>query len=802
MVVKFLKKVGSMKTGECGIVKKLGTSGDLRRRIIDMGVTPGTKIEMIKSAPFGDPLEVKIHGYDLSIRKAEADNIELFEDEAEAKIFREKSKIYDSFEFAQKSEEYKKSDTNSEIISISSLGYEENKYIPKVALIGNPNSGKTTLFNNLTGSYQYVGNWPGVTVERKEGKIKNSEEEIALIDLPGIYSLSPYSPEEVVTRDYIINEKPDVIVNIVDVTNLERNLYLTTQLLEMDVKVILALNMTDLLERRGQKVDYKALESALGVSVIPISAGKNKGMEELTSKVSELLKLKNYTRKILDMYSPSVKNAICEIDKIVNGGNKYVIDSRFNNVKVFENDPIVMNTLKLEHEKISRIHSVADFVSRHYDKDRDMVIADERYRFICSLCDKIIKKVPQKRKFSISFMLDKITTGKYTAIPFFIIMVFLIFYITFGPFGLMLKNWCEIFINGNMHSTVEKILNYVGASYWSKSLVLDALIGGVGSVISFLPQVILLFTLLSLLEDCGYMARAAFIMDKPLRKIGLSGRAFVPLMMGFGCSVPAVLGTKILENKRDKNLTIFLIPFMSCSAKMPIYLLFASAFFPKHQSLILFSLYLFGAIVAILTAYLFKDTLFRGEDSPFIMEIPEYKAPSIKNIWLNVWDKTRDFVERAGTVILMATVVVWFLQSFSFGFSLVRDNSESILALIGNYISPVFNLCGFGDWRSSVALLTGVMAKESIVSTMSVLYGGGNIELLGSVLPHIFSIPSALAFLVFALLYTPCVAAISAMRKEFGSFKLTAIFIIYQLVIAYVFSALVYQISSLIFNIM
>lgn len=789
-----------MKTGECGIVKKLNSSGDLRRRIIDMGVTPGTKVEMIKSAPFGDPLEIKIHGYDLSIRKAEADNIELFEDEVEANIFREKSKIYDSFEFSQKSEEYKKSDVNSDVISISSYGDEESTYTPKVALIGNPNSGKTTLFNNLTGSYQYVGNWPGVTVERKEGKIKNSEDEIALIDLPGVYSLSPYSPEEVVTRDYITKEKPDVIVNIIDVTNLERNLYLTTQLLELDVKVILALNMTDLLERKGHKIDYKALENILGVSIIPISAGKNKGMEELISKISELLKSKTYTRKILDIYSPSVKNALCEIDRIVNAGSKYVADSRFNNVKIFENDPIVINSLNLEHSQISHINATVDFVSRHYEKDRDMVIADERYRFICDLCDKIIKKIKTKRNYSVSGILDKITTGKYTAIPFFIVIVLSIFYVTFGPIGLMLKNWCEIFINSNMHNTVEKILNYVGASYWSKSLVLDALIGGVGAVISFLPQVILLFTLLSILEDCGYMARAAFIMDKPLRKIGLSGRAFVPLMMGFGCSVPAVLGTKILENKRDKNLTIFLIPFMSCSAKMPIYLLFASAFFPKHQSLILFSLYLFGVLVAVLTAYLFKDTLFKGEDSPFIMEIPGYKLPSPKNIWLNVWDKTRDFVERAGTVILIATVVVWFLQSFSFGFNLVKDNSESMLATIGNHISPIFNLCGFGDWRSSVALLTGVMAKESIVSTMSVLYGGGNIELLGSVLPHIFSIPSALAFLVFALLYTPCVAAISAMYKEFGSFKLIAVFIVYQLMMAYILSALVYQVSSLIFK--
>lgn len=797
--MEFLKKLGSMKIGECGIVKKLNSSGDLRRRIIDMGVTPGTRIEMVKSAPFGDPLDVRIHGYDLSIRKEEADNIELFEDEAEAMVFREKSKVCTGFKNSSESEKYKSGSMDSDFILVSSAESEDSDITPKVALIGNPNSGKTTLFNNLTGSYQYVGNWPGVTVERKEGKIKNLEDDIALIDLPGIYSLSPYSPEEVVTRDYIIKEKPDVIVNIVDVTNLERNLYLTTQLLELDVKIILALNMTDLLAKNGQKIDYKMLEDVLGVSVIPISAGKNKGIQELTGKISELLRVKRYKRKILDIYSPGVKDAISKIDKIVNG-NKYVADSRFNNVKIFENDSIVMNNLNIGNTKISDIQAISDFVSNRYDKDRDMIIADERYSFICGLCEKIIKNVKSRRKYSFSDLLDRFTTGKYTAIPFFVLMILFVFYITFGPFGLSLKNWCEIFINSNMHSTAQKILNYVGASYWSKSLVLDALIGGVGSVISFLPQVILLFTLLSLLEDCGYMSRAAFIMDKPLRKIGLSGRAFVPLIMGFGCSVPAILGTKILENKKDKNLTIFLIPFMSCSAKMPIYLLFASAFFPKHQSLVLFSLYLFGVLVAILTAYLFKDTLFKGNDSPFIMEIPEYKAPSFKNIWLNVGDKTRDFVERAGTVILMATVAVWFLQSFSFGFKFVLDNSESMLAAIGSFIAPVFNLCGFGDWRLSVSLLTGVMAKESIVSTLSVLYGGGDTQLLGNILPQIFSVPSALAFLTFALLYTPCVAAISAMRKEFGDWKLTTIFIVYQLAIAYIFSALIYQILNLVFK--
>ncbi len=785
-----MRKIGNMNPREIGIVKKVGCSGALRRRIIDMGVTPGARVEMIKSAPFGDPLEIKIHGYNLSIRKSEADSIELFENDFDAQILREKSHKYFSDKF-NSSDIVKK-------IPIVAYGDKEKSESPRIALIGNPNSGKTTLFNNLTGSYQYVGNWPGVTVGRKEGRIKDLESEVTLVDLPGIYSLSPYSPEEIVTRDYMLNENPDLIINIIDSTNLERNLYLTTQLLELDIKMILVLNMTDLLSYKGQKIDYDTLENELGVKVIPISAGKSEGIETLLKEISKFDFYKSESRKALNIYSKYVEKALDDIENVVNVGNKYVKNNRFYNVKIFENDPLIMQEIKLEKDKLNKVKEIRSLLSAKYEKDKDIIIADERYSYICALCEKAVKKL--KKPFSVSNNLDKIVTGKYTAIPLFLIIILSIFYITFGPFGIMLKSWCESFINGNMYSTVEKILNYVGASYWSKSLVLDAMISGVGAVISFLPQVILLFTLLSLLEDCGYMSRAAFIMDKPFRRIGLSGRAFVPLIMGFGCSVPAVLGTKILENKKDKNLTVFLIPFMSCSAKMPIYLLFASAFFPRHQTLVVFSLYFLGVLVAILTAFLLKDTLFKGESSPFIMEMPEYKLPSLKNVWLSVWDKTKDFIERAGTVILLATIAVWFLQSFNFEFRLVRDSSQSILATIGNFIAPVFSLCGFGDWRSCVALLTGIMAKESIVSTLSVLYGGGSVVALGEILPSVFSVCSALAFLVFALLYTPCVAAFSAIHKEFENRKLTIIFIIYQLFIAYLCSALTYQISSLLFK--
>lgn len=771
------------------VIKKIGSRGTLRRRMIDMGITPGALVKVVKYAPLGDPIQINIHGYDLSIRKSEAEAIQLFDSEREA-------------------EEYLKDSVNSKISS------EDKKIVPflnfpasnsgkkdfTVALIGNPNSGKTTLFNNLTGSYQYVGNWPGVTVERKEGTIKNIGKKIDIVDLPGIYSLSPYSPEEIVTREYLLKESPDLIVNIIDATNLERSLYLTTQLLELDCRMILALNMTDLLLSKGKIIDYKMLEKELGVVIVPISAGKNQGIDMLISKIASMSEDRSKIRKNLNIYSPEIEKAFSKMDFIINKDSKFKAHNRFNIVKVFENDPYVIKELGISDKDLDKINKIRSYISVLYDKEQDIIIPDERYKYTCSVCSHVVKNLGSSQKLSFSDKVDKILIGKYTSIPCFLIFIISIFYITFGPFGTLLKYICERFVNGNIHMLVQNVLEYFGASAWCKSLILDAVIDGVGAVISFLPQVILLFFLLSILEDCGYMARAAFIMDKPFRRIGLSGKAFVPLIMGFGCSVPAVVGTKILENKKDKSLTIFLIPFMSCSAKLPVYLLFASAFFSNHQAIAVFSLYLLGIFTAIFTALLFKDNLFKGGESPFIMEMPEYKLPSAKNVWLSVWDRTKDFIERAGTVILIATVVVWFLQSFDCRLNLVTDNSKSILAAIGGAIAPIFSLCGFGDWKSGVALLTGVMAKESIVSTFSVLYGAENLDELSNILKEVFPICSAVAFMVFALLYTPCVAAISAINKELKNLKLTIIFIVYQLFIAYLFSALTFQILSLIFK--
>lgn len=771
------------------VIKKIGSSGTLRRRMIDMGITPGALVKVVKYAPLGDPIQINIHGYDLSIRKSEAEAIQLFDSEREA-------------------EEYLKDSVNSKISS------EDKKIVPflnfpasnsgkkdfTVALIGNPNSGKTTLFNNLTGSYQYVGNWPGVTVERKEGTIKNIGKKIDIVDLPGIYSLSPYSPEEIVTREYLLKESPDLIVNIIDATNLERSLYLTTQLLELDCRMILALNMTDLLLSKGKIIDYKMLEKELGVVIVPISAGKNQGIDMLISKIASMSEDRSRIRKKLNIYSPEIEKAFSKMDFIINKDSEFKVHNRFNIVKVFENDPYVIKELGISDKDLDKINKIRSYISVLYDKEQDIIIPDERYKYTCSVCSHVVKNLGSSQKLSFSDKVDKILTGKYTSIPCFLIFIISIFYITFGPFGTLLKYICERFVNGNIHMLVQNALEYFGTSAWCKSLILYAVIDGVGAVISFLPQVILLFFLLSILEDCGYMARAAFIMDKPFRRIGLSGKAFVPLIMGFGCSVPAVVGTKILENKKDKSLTIFLIPFMSCSAKLPVYLLFASAFFSNHQAIAVFSLYLLGIFTAIFTALLFKDNLFKGGESPFIMEMPEYKLPSAKNVWLSVWDRTKDFIERAGTVILIATVVVWFLQSFDCRLNLVTDNSKSILAAIGGAIAPIFSLCGFGDWKSGVALLTGVMAKESIVSTFSVLYGAENLDELSNILKEVFPICSAVAFMVFALLYTPCVAAISAINKELKNLKLTIIFIVYQLFIAYLFSALTFQILSLIFK--
>ena len=664
-----------------------------------------------------------------------------------------------------------------------------NLNVIKIALAGNPNCGKTTLFNQLTGSNQYVGNWPGVTVEKKEGKIKNKFGlEMSIIDLPGIYSLSPYSPEEIVTRNCLLHDNPQVIIDIVDATNIERNLYLTTQIAELGRPMVIALNMIDMLEKNGDTIDEKLLEKELGIPVVPISASKNIGIEALIEKTLELAKASKYV-PVKNIYSKAVNNVLLDIEDALEEvkQSKYH-RKRWTAVKLFEGDSVTWNHYDFTKEQRQHIISHIEEVNSSKNIDREMIIADERYKYICAITSRAVHKNHDPCKLTVSDKIDRIATNKYLAIPLFLVTMFLVFAITFGPIGNFLRDAAEWLISDLLAGGLTTFLHNVNASEWAESLVIDGIIGGVGSVISFLPQIVLLFTLLSLLEDSGYMARAAFIMDKLLRCIGLSGRAFVPMLMGFGCTVPAVMGTRILESEKDKKLTILITPFMSCSAKMPVYLLMVSMFFKDSGPLVIFGIYILGVVIAILTALLFKSTVLKGKNSPFVMELPPYRLPSAKTLLLHVWERVRDFLVRAGTVLMGASILIWFLQSFNFSLQMV-ESDESILASIGMLIAPVFTLCGFGDWRASVSLVTGIAAKESVASTMAVLYGGS--------LTSAFSTLSAFSFLVFVLLYTPCVAALTAMRKEFGSRKWMAVSVVYQLAVAWIMSFAVFQIGSL-----
>ena len=664
-----------------------------------------------------------------------------------------------------------------------------NLNVIKIALAGNPNCGKTTLFNQLTGSNQYVGNWPGVTVEKKEGKIKNKFGlEMSIIDLPGIYSLSPYSPEEIVTRNCLLHDNPQVIIDIVDATNIERNLYLTTQIAELGRPMVIALNMIDMLEKNGDTIDEKLLEKELGIPVVPISASKNIGIEALIEKTLELAKASKYV-PVKNIYSKAVNNVLLDIEDALEEvkQSKYH-RKRWTAVKLFEGDSVTWNHYDFTKEQREHIISHIEEINSSKNIDREMIIADERYKYICAITSRAVHKNHAPCKLTVSDKIDRIATNKYLAIPLFLVTMFLVFAITFGPIGNFLRDAAEWLISDLLAGGITTFLHNVNASEWAESLVIDGIIGGVGSVISFLPQIVLLFTLLSLLEDSGYMARAAFIMDKLLRCIGLSGRAFVPMLMGFGCTVPAVMGTRILESEKDKKLTILITPFMSCSAKMPVYLLMVSMFFKDRGPLVIFGIYILGVVIAILTALLFKSTVLKGKNSPFVMELPPYRLPSAKTLLLHIWERVRDFLVRAGTVLMGASILIWFLQSFNFSLQMV-ESDESILASIGMMIAPVFTLCGFGDWRASVSLVTGIAAKESVASTMAVLYGG---SLTGA-----FSALSAFSFLVFVLLYTPCVAALTAMRKEFGSRKWMAVSVVYQLAVAWIMSFAVFQIGSL-----
>lgn len=676
----------------------------------------------------------------------------------------------------------------------------------RYALAGNPNCGKTTLFNAVTGSNQYVGNWPGVTVEKKEGKVIGSETDASIVDLPGIYSLSPYSMEEIVTRNYLIDEKPDLIINIVDATNLERNLYLSLQIAELGRPMVIALNMVDMLEKRGDTIDYPLLSALLGITIVPISASRGTGIHKLIHAAEhEVIHATSNTHLDRhcnlgdppDLYTGAVRQAVKLIEDLIRDNCKeHDLPLRWSAVKLIEGDAPTLEKLNLSDTQLSCLESIVrELETDHID--REMVIADQKYRFICSVTQKAVKKGHEDGHLTVSDRVDQIVTNRYLAIPLFFAIMGLVFYITFGALGPRLSDLVGGFINGTLAGAVRGLLTGIGAADWATGLVCDGIIAGLGAVLAFLPQILLLFFFLSILEDSGYMARAAFIMDRALHVIGLSGKSFVPMLMGFGCSVPAVMSSRTLENEKDRRLTIMLIPFMSCSAKMPIYSLFIAAFFGASRGLAVCSIYLLGVVVAILCAFLLQKTVLKGGHAPFVMELPPYRLPTAKTLSLHVWEKLKDFLTKAGTVLLGASVVVWALQYFNFSFQHVQDSSQSILGLIGTAIAPLFRPLGFGDWQSSVSLLSGLIAREQVVSSLGILYGTSGAG-LAAALQAVYTPASAYAFMTFALLFIPCIAAVTTIRREMNSRKWTLIALGFQAVVAYFVTFVVYQLGRLV----
>ena len=744
-----------LEIGESAAIKTVGGSGALRQHFLDMGMIPGAEVTVVKLAPMGDPMELQIHGYELTLRLAEADQIEI-------EPIKKRSRAHEGKEYLKPSEhpglgedgKYHSKESENPLPEGTTLTY---------ALVGNQNCGKTTLFNQLTGSNQHVGNFPGVTVDRKDGSIKGYSN-TDVTDLPGIYSMSPYSSEEIVSRNFVLNEKPKAIINIVDATNIHRNLYLTMQLLEMDVPMVVALNMMDEVLGNQGSIDVNEMEALLGVPVIPISAAKNEGVSEL---VEHAIHIAKYQERPLRQdfcdkndHDGAVHRCIhAVIHLIEDHAQKAEIPVRFAATKAIEGDNLILEQLKLDENEMEMLEHIVQQMENERGLDRSAAIADMRFDFIERLCEKTVVKPKESKERIRSEKIDKILTGKYTAIPCFIGIMVLVFYLTFNVIGAWLQ--------GILEFGIDKISEAVGSAMTAAhvnsavhSLVIDGIFNGVGSVLSFLPIIVTLFFFLSLMEDSGYIARVAFVMDKLLRKIGLSGRSIVPMLIGFGCTVPAVMATRTLTSERDRKMTILLTPFMSCTAKLPIYAFFVSVFFPKQGGLIMAGLYLLGILVGILAACLYKNTLFKGEPVPFVMELPNYRLPGAKNVGQLLWEKAKDFLQRAFSVILLATIVVWFLQSFDLHLNMVKDSADSILAMVAGFLVPIFKPVGLGDWKICTALISGFMAKESVVSTLEVLFAGG--------IAGVLSPLSAASLLVFSLLYTPCVAAIASIRRELG----------------------------------
>ena len=802
-----------LKKGESAVITTVGGQGALRQHFLDMGVIPGAEVTLIKYAPMGDPMELRIHGYELTLRLADAEKIGIelvksaeVSDENKGKAANGKEAKAGKGEKDTKDNKPVKPDKELRKYREHPGFGEEGIYhdhtnenplpdgtLLTFALAGNQNCGKTTLFNQLTGANQHVGNFPGVTVDRKSGAIKNNPS-TEVVDLPGIYSLSPYTDEEIVSRKYILNEKPKGIINIVDATNIERNLYLTMQLIELDVPMVLAINMMDEMRSNGGAVRINDMEALLGIPVVPISAAKNEGVDELIRHAVHVAKYQERPGK-QDFCDENdnggaVHRCIHGIMQLIDDHAKRAeIPVRFAANKIIEGDERVIEALDLSQNEKEMVEHIILQMEDERGMDRAAAMADMRFSFIKKLVAASVVKPKESKERQRSEKFDAFLTGKYTAIPAFIGIMGIIFWLTFNVVGAWLQELLESGI-GFITDKMDALLETWKVNEVIRSLVIDGIFTGVGSVLSFLPIIILLFFFLSLLEDTGYMARVAFVMDKPLRKLGLSGRSIVPLLIGFGCSVPGVMAGRTLPSARDRKLTIMLIPFMSCTAKLPIYAFFTSLFFPGRGALIMVGLYLFGIIMGIITAYVSKKTIFKGEAVPFVMELPNYRMPGLKNVARLLWDKAKDFLTRAFTVIFVATIVIWFLQSFSFSFALVENSKDSMLAVIAGIIAPIFIPLGFGDWRVTTALITGFMAKESVVSTFSVLYGD-TAEMLTAIAPA-----AALALLVFCLLYTPCVAAIASVKRELGR-KWAAAIVVFQCGIAWITALVVKLVASM-----
>ena len=768
---------------ESAVITEVRGSGALRQHFLDMGVIPGAELTVVKFAPLGDPMEIQIHGYELTIRLQDADEISV-EPIRERKNPHRRVETLDASHHPGLGEDgrFHSRGDGQPLPAGTVLTY---------ALVGNQNSGKTTLFNQLTGANQHVGNFPGVTVGRKDGVIKGYPN-TRITDLPGIYSMSPYSSEEIVSRNFVLNEKPKAIINIVDATNIERNLYLTLQLLEMDIPVVVALNMMDEVTGNGGTVDINKMETMLGVPVVPISAVKNQGVSELVSHAVHIAQNQEKPAEhdfcSRDDHGGAIHRAIHAVESLVEDHAERVgLPVEFAATKAIEGDALVLEQLALDQNELELLEHIVLQMEAEGGMDRNAAIADMRFDFIERVCENTVVKPRVSRERLRSERIDRILTGKWTAIPCFIGIMALVFVLTFNVIGPILQDLLASGID-YLTALVDQWMVSVGVNEVVHSLIINGIFKGVGSVLSFIPIVVILFFFLSLMEDSGYIARVAFFMDKLLRKIGLSGRSIVPMLIGFGCTVPAVMSTRTLPSKRDRHMTILLTPFMSCSAKIPIYAFFVNAFFPGKGGLIMTGLYVLGVIIAILIALLFKNTLFRGEAVPFVMELPNYRLPGVRTVSMLLWEKAKDFLTRAFSVILIATIVIWFLQSFSPQFNYVTDSSQSIMAALANLIVPVFTPVGLGDWRIVTSLISGFMAKESVVSVMKMLFGGG--------IRTVLSTAAAASMLVFSLLYTPCVAAIASIRRELGG-KWAAGVIIWQCGIAWLAALAVHGICML-----